>query len=299
MDRGRAPNGIGHLTHWGRDKMAATSQMTLSIAFSWMKMLEFRLNFHWSLFLRVQLKYSTIGSDNGLAPSRRQAIIWTNGGIVYWRIYASLGLNELMILLFTFPSPNLSRCPNLTSSTKLAKGFHCWLVEMLMWRKWFSGRLGSTHKNSQDDAHGFDAPACVPLSSRWKLVNQRWWNIHPVKWGRFGHGVSIVPVAQIEWNTWICSSKIQFWSTSCCRNRIPPIPGTDRGDEQCAVFQLSWKPGRRRFLLFLFCASCFFFHYSLPRQGTPLANAIRFVRRSVIGQLSCRTVWQAALVLGR
>ena len=43
------------LTHWGRDKMAAFSQTTLSNAFSWMKLLEFRLKFHWSLFLRVLL----------------------------------------------------------------------------------------------------------------------------------------------------------------------------------------------------------------------------------------------------
>ena len=43
------------LTHWSRDKMAAFSQTTLSNAFSWMKILEFRLKFHWSLFLRVQL----------------------------------------------------------------------------------------------------------------------------------------------------------------------------------------------------------------------------------------------------
>ena len=42
-------------TQWGRDKMAAVSQTTLSNAFSWMKMLEFRLKFIWSLFLRVQL----------------------------------------------------------------------------------------------------------------------------------------------------------------------------------------------------------------------------------------------------
>ena len=42
------------LTHWGRDKMAAVSQTTLSNAFSWMKMLEFRFKFHLSLFLRVQ-----------------------------------------------------------------------------------------------------------------------------------------------------------------------------------------------------------------------------------------------------
>ena len=40
------------LTHCGRDKMAAVSQTTLSKAFSWMKILEFRLRFHWSLFLR-------------------------------------------------------------------------------------------------------------------------------------------------------------------------------------------------------------------------------------------------------
>ena len=43
------------LTHWGRDKMAAFSQTTLSNAFSWMKILEFWLKFHWSLFLRVLL----------------------------------------------------------------------------------------------------------------------------------------------------------------------------------------------------------------------------------------------------
>ena len=43
------------LTHWGRDKMDAISQTTFLSAFSWIKMFEFRLKFHWSLFLRVQL----------------------------------------------------------------------------------------------------------------------------------------------------------------------------------------------------------------------------------------------------
>ena len=43
------------LTHWGRDKMAAIFQTTFSNGFSWMKMYEFRLTFHWSLFPRVQL----------------------------------------------------------------------------------------------------------------------------------------------------------------------------------------------------------------------------------------------------
>ena len=39
------------LTHWGRDKMAAIFQTTLSNWFSWTKMYKFRLKFHWSLFL--------------------------------------------------------------------------------------------------------------------------------------------------------------------------------------------------------------------------------------------------------
>ena len=84
-----------HLTHCGRDKMAAISHTTFSNAFSWMKTYEFQLKFHWSLFPRVHLTYSIIGSDNSLAPNRRQAIIWTNDGLCFWCIFTSLGLGEL------------------------------------------------------------------------------------------------------------------------------------------------------------------------------------------------------------
>ena len=43
------------LPDWGPDKMVAILQTTFLNAFSWMKMYEFRLKFHWSLFIRVQL----------------------------------------------------------------------------------------------------------------------------------------------------------------------------------------------------------------------------------------------------
>ena len=46
---------LSQLTHWGRDKMNTIFQMTFSNGFSWMKMYEFQLTFHWSLFLGVQL----------------------------------------------------------------------------------------------------------------------------------------------------------------------------------------------------------------------------------------------------
>ena len=83
------------LTHWGRDKRAAISQMTLSNTFSWMKMLEFRFEFHWSLFLRVKLTIFQhwfrywLGADQATSHYLNQ--LWK----VYWCIYASLGLNEL------------------------------------------------------------------------------------------------------------------------------------------------------------------------------------------------------------
>ena len=79
------------LAHWGRDKMATIFRTTFSNAFSWMKIISFYLN---SVEIWIQgsnYHYIIIGSDDGLAPIRRQAIIWTNGDLIYWRTYASLG----------------------------------------------------------------------------------------------------------------------------------------------------------------------------------------------------------------
>ena len=83
------------LTHWGRDKMAAILQTTVSKRFSWMETFEFRLKFHWSLSLRLQ---STIfqhwfrqwlGADQATSHYLNQWLL------VFLRIYASLGFNEL------------------------------------------------------------------------------------------------------------------------------------------------------------------------------------------------------------
>ena len=38
-------------------------------------------------------------SNNGLAPNRRQAIIWTNADLIHWRIYAPYGGDQLSIEL--------------------------------------------------------------------------------------------------------------------------------------------------------------------------------------------------------
>ena len=58
-------------------------------------------NFH-QYFIEVyshgsNLQFISIDSDNGLALKRLQAIILTNGGLFYWRIYALLDLNSLFL----------------------------------------------------------------------------------------------------------------------------------------------------------------------------------------------------------
>ena len=56
----------------------------------------------WRLFslglneLRSKQQSANIRSDNGLVTVRRYIIIWINDGSLYWRIYASLGLDEFI-----------------------------------------------------------------------------------------------------------------------------------------------------------------------------------------------------------
>ena len=58
-------------------------------------------------------QYGSIGSDNGLAPNRRQAIIWTNVGMLYGHISVARpqwdntsALKELTMELYESLLPN-------------------------------------------------------------------------------------------------------------------------------------------------------------------------------------------------
>ena len=57
---------------------------------------------HWGRMTYICVsKQTIIGSDNGLSPGRRQAIIWTNAGIL---LMGTLGTNfsEILILILTY-----------------------------------------------------------------------------------------------------------------------------------------------------------------------------------------------------
>ena len=90
-----ASHGYWPLTHWGRDKMAAFSQTTLSNAFSCLKIFEFRLKIYWSLFLRVELTIFQHWFRKWLRAVQATSHYLNQWWLVCRRIYASLGLNEL------------------------------------------------------------------------------------------------------------------------------------------------------------------------------------------------------------
>ena len=57
---------------------------------------------HWGWVTHICVSKSTIiGSDNGLSPGRRQAIIWTNAGILLIRPLGT-DFNEMLIEILTF-----------------------------------------------------------------------------------------------------------------------------------------------------------------------------------------------------
>ena len=95
-----------NLTHWGRDEMADIFQTTFSNAFSGRKMYDFRFGFQWSLFLRVQLTLFQHWFRYWLVADQATSYYLDQCSLVYWRIYASLGLNELRMLAWGFDKHN-------------------------------------------------------------------------------------------------------------------------------------------------------------------------------------------------
>ena len=60
-----------------------------------MLMYLFRLNVTEIYYQWSSQQYFSIRSENGLAPTRRQAIIWTNVDRIHWRIDVAQGGDEL------------------------------------------------------------------------------------------------------------------------------------------------------------------------------------------------------------
>ena len=128
------------VTDWGRDKMDAISQTSFSNAFSWMKMLEFRLRNHWNLFARFEVTISQHWFSWWLGADQATSHYLSQWWVVYWRIYASLGLNELTPLVVNPEYSDESRSiPLLLITWLLASPGHHQIWYLLCWiRRSFS-----------------------------------------------------------------------------------------------------------------------------------------------------------------
>ena len=90
-----------HITLRLRQKAAILQVTFLNMWInSWTKMYQFRPKFHWNVFLGTQLNIfyhwfrSWLGADQATSHHLNQC--W----LIYWRIYASLGLNEIHVFHF-------------------------------------------------------------------------------------------------------------------------------------------------------------------------------------------------------
>ena len=98
---------------------------------------------HWGWMTHICIsKLTIIGSDNGLAPGRRQAIIWTDAGILS---IGSLGTNfsEILITIHTFSFKKIYLNMSSGKWRPFCLGFNvltCWRSNMFrsktaFWRK--------------------------------------------------------------------------------------------------------------------------------------------------------------------
>ena len=82
------------LSPWRSLTLALVSELRLSHVLS-----------HWGRVTHIcVIKLTIVGSDNGLSPGRRQAIIWTNAGVL---LIGPLGTNFSEILTFSFKKMRL------------------------------------------------------------------------------------------------------------------------------------------------------------------------------------------------
>ena len=89
------------VTHGNLNKMADIFKLIIWIYFDTNSIWWYQLT-HWGRVTHICVgKLSIIGSDNGLSPSRRQAIIWTNAGIF---LIGTLGTKfiEISIEIYIF-----------------------------------------------------------------------------------------------------------------------------------------------------------------------------------------------------
>ena len=159
-----------------------------------------------------------IGLDNGLAPNRRQATIWTNADLIHWCIYAALGGRELtqgwkngvekdeqhfkcskavisptnLFLYIFFIVLIKKKTWTLWGMTKKASMLLTTFWKTFSWKKSvqkFNPKSSFDNKSSLLHAETWTTLAHVPASGDGFAMDRQqvitWTNVDQVRWGHF------------------------------------------------------------------------------------------------------------------
>ena len=105
-------------TYWGWEKMAAISQTAFSSAFSWKKIYEFRSSL--DLFPMFQSTIFQHRFRQWLGAVQATSHYRNQWWLVYWRIYASPGLNELRCIHISYRPMRQEACPDDLTQNSIA-----------------------------------------------------------------------------------------------------------------------------------------------------------------------------------
>ena len=100
-------------TLWPRQDGRRFCRRHFQLHFIQWKCLNFKWNFIEICSLGYRWQFCSIVSDNGLAPNRRQAIIWSNADPIHWHIYAALGGDEFTQVLLNLLESGFLRSASL------------------------------------------------------------------------------------------------------------------------------------------------------------------------------------------
>ena len=120
--------------HRGRAEMNNISQTTFSNVFSSMKMFKFRLKFKWSLFPTVQLTIFQHWFRQWLGAVQATSHYLNQWWLVYRRIYASLGLNELInVFIYAWQRMQIYKHSRKQTSQPAPKVVQLMLIRFCAW----------------------------------------------------------------------------------------------------------------------------------------------------------------------
>ena len=145
---------------------------------------------HWGRVTHIGVsKLTIIGSDNGLSPGRRQAIIWTNAGILLIGLLGT-NFNEIFIEIHTFSFKKI----HLKMSSRKWRPF-CLGLNVLISSMISRIRHDVTHRCQNK----IDAISQRKFSNLFLLIKMLYFDWNCTRKGQIENESALLPVMTLSW----------------------------------------------------------------------------------------------------